>query len=286
MPSASPLSVAFIERNPSAAARILENLAIDDAAALISVLPGYASASALGRMTPFAAAQCMAQLDTDQVAHLLRTMMFLDAASILRVMSVENRDAVMEALPSDLARDFRKSLNHPRNSVGAWMDQRVSPLPLSRTVADALKYAKRKTRPEGDELFVVDDAHRFVGVIRISHLVQKDGKASLQDVVNSAPPTLSNRATLASVVNSPHWDEHARLAVVGRKGNFLGTLSRSLARQGIADALRDPNSLTSTSILTHLINSCFVTFVGLIGLVLNPADTQGPKTDLETKHDG
>ena len=82
MPSASPLSVAFIERNPSAAARILENLAIDDAAALISVLPGYASASALGRMTPFAAAQCMAQLDTDQVAHLLRTMMFLDAASI------------------------------------------------------------------------------------------------------------------------------------------------------------------------------------------------------------
>jgi len=111
MPSASPLSVAFIERHPSAAARILENLAIDDAAALISVLPGYASASALGRMTPFAAAQCMAQLDTDQVTHLLRTMMFLDAASILRVMSVENRDAVMEALVS-------VSITGPRTNPG------------------------------------------------------------------------------------------------------------------------------------------------------------------------
>lgn len=286
MANALPLSVAFIERNPNAAARVLENLSTDDATALINVLPGYASALALGRMTPFAAAQCVIQLNTDRIALILRTMSFLDAASILRVMSDENRNAVLEALPEDLARDFKKSLSHPRGSVGAWMDQRISPLPQSRTVAEALKYAKQKSRPEGDEIFVVDEAHRFVGVVRISRLVQNDSKAVLQDLIKIGTPTVSNRATLASVIDSPLWDEHASLAVVGRKGNFLGTLSHRLARQGIVAAHRHSAGVKSESLLAHLIGGCFIAFVGLLGLILNSADIQGPKTDLEARHDG
>ncbi|MCC3305080.1 magnesium transporter MgtE N-terminal domain-containing protein [Sneathiella sp. HT1-7] len=285
MSNAPPLSVAFIERNPSAAARVLENLSTDDASALINVLPGYASALALGRMTPFAAAQCVIQLETDRVVLILRTMSFLDAASVLRIMNDENRSAVLDALPEDLARDFKKSLRHPRDSVGAWMNQRISPLPQSRTVADALKYAKRKTRPEGDELFIVDDAHRFVGVIRISRLIQNDSKAVLKDLIKTGAPTISNRATLASIIDSPFWDDHAGLAVVGRKGNFLGTLSHSLARQGIVAAQRNSPGVKSDSILTHLIGGCFVAFVGLLGLILNSAKIQEPITDLETSHD-
>ncbi|MZR30656.1 magnesium transporter [Sneathiella litorea] len=285
MSNAPPLSVAFIERNPSTAARVLENLATEDAAALIGVLPGYASALALSRMTPFASAQCLLQLEVGRIALILRNMSFLDAASILRMVNDENRTSIMDALPEDMARAFKKSLYHPRNSVGAWMDQRISPLPQSHTVADALKYAKRKKRPEGDELFIVDDAGRFVGAIRISSLIQTDSKAVLQDLVTKKTPTLSNRATLASVIDLPLWDDYENLAVVGRKGNFLGTLSRRLARQGIAAAQRHSGSLRSDSIPTHLISGCFVAFVGLFELLLHSVDIRVAKTNQETSHD-
>lgn len=272
MSEAPPLSVAFIERNPQAAARVLENLPPDDAAALIDVLPARFISLALGGMTPLAGAQCLGALAPDRAAHALGAMMFQDAASLLRVMDDGNRAAVMEALPADLARDFGKSLNHPRDSVGAWMDQRISPLPFDRTVADALKYAKRKRRPEGNELFVVDTARNYTGVVRISDLIQSDGMAVLKDLTRGDAPTLSNRATLASVVNSPHWDDHTSLAVIGRKGNFLGTLSRSQARVGLASARRRPINLTPNSVLTHLLNGFFVTIVGLVGLILHSAD--------------
>ncbi len=274
MTEASPLSVAYIERRPDAAAQVLENLPADDAAALIDVLPGRISGLALGGMSPMGAAHCLSLLDPDRAANALRAMMFQDAASVVRVMDDKTRGAVMEALPSDLARDFEKSLNHPRDSVGAWMDQRNSPLPHTRTVADALKYAKRKRRPNGDEVFVVDGARRYVGVARISELVQSDAKAVLKDVIISDAPALSNRATLASVVNSPEWDKFTQLAVTGRKGNFLGTLSRAQARVGLASARRRPVNLTPNSVLTHLLASFFVAFVGLLGLILHAADIQ------------
>jgi|GEM_PF-676472 len=286
MTDASPLSVAFIERYPSAAARVLENLEIDDATALINVLPGNAIALALGRMTPFIAAQFLIQIDVDRAAYILQTMMFLDAASILRVIKDDNREIILDALPKDLVRDFKISLNHPPASVGAWMDQRISPLPLSHTVSEALKYAKQKKRPEGDELFVVDDAGRFIGVIRISQLIQNDGKAVLRDLVQTDPPTISNRATLSSVLNLPDWDDHTILAVVGRKGNFLGTLSRNLVRRGIVAAGQHSVGLASNSILSHLLSGCFITFVGLLGLIFQSAEMRNSRSESEVRHDG
>ncbi len=285
MTDVSPLSIAFIERRPDAAARVLENLEVDDAAALIDALPARISGLALGRMMPFAAAQCLALLDPDRAAHVLRAMLFLEAAGILRILDEDVRDTVMKAMPKDLSRDFKKSLSHPRDSVGAWMDQRISPLPHTRTVTDALKYAKRKRRPEGDELFVVDDARRYLGVVKISELVQYDGKAILKNIIKKDAPTISNRASLASVIGAIHWDNHRSLAVVGRKGNFLGILTLGQARGGLAAARRRPVNLTANSVLTHLLTGFFVTLVGLLGLILHSADIPSGQPIQENGHD-
>lgn len=280
-----PLSIAFINQRPSAAAKVLEGLAVDDAAALINALPGHVSGLALGHMMPLTAAQCLAPLDPERVAHIIRDMMFLEAASILRVMDENIRSSVMAALPSDLSRDFSKSLNHPRDSVGAWMDQKISPLPLTRTASDALKYAKRKRRPKGDELFVVDDSRQYVGVLKISDLVQYDGKTVLKDIVKGDAPSLSNRASLASVVNISDWDHHHCIAVVGRKGNFLGSLTRNQARAGIDASRRSPNALEANSILTHLLQGLFVTLTGLLNLLLHSTDVVPAQSGKEVQND-
>lgn len=286
MTNAPPLSIAYIERNPMAASRVLENLAPEDSAALIDLLPARISGLALGRMTPLAAAQCLGSLNAERAAHAISAMKFQDAASVLRVMDDAICETVLAALPADLARDFGKSMNHPRDSVGAWMDQRISPLPSDRTVSDALKYAKRKRRPEGDELFIVDSARHYLGVVRISDLVQRDGKTVLKDMIRSDVPPLLNRATLASVVNSPHWDDHASLAVVGRKGTFLGILSCRQARAGLAASRRRSVSLTPNSIITHLLNGFVVTAIGLLGLVVHSADIRPAPPASGERHGG
>lgn len=270
----SPLSIAFIEQRPTAAARELENLRPDDAAALVEALPGRVSSLAVSAMTPLAAAHCLAVMDLEKAAQILRSMMFVEATSILRVIDDNHKIRILEALPDNLTRDFNKSLRHPTDSIGAWMDNRSSPLSQTHTVADALKHAKRKSRVAGDELFVLDETKKFAGVVRISELVRKDAKTLLKNIMESDLPVLSSRATLASAVNSPHWDTHKNLAVVGRKGNFLGTLSRSRIQAGLAAARRRPLDLTPNSVLTHLLTGVFVTFVGLLGLIIHSTDTK------------
>lgn len=272
MTDASPLSVAFIERSPDSAAQILENLPAEDAAALIAVLPPDVGGLAIGQMSPLNGAQCLMQLVPTQAGAVVRAMRFQDAASVLRMMDGTARDAMLEVLPASLTRAFLKSLSHPRDSVGAWMDQRNSPLAQTRTVADALKYARRKRRPAGDEVFVVDGGRRYAGLARISELVQQDADVVLGEVAQRDTPTLSDRATLASVVNSPDWDSFTQLPVVGRKGNFLGTLSRAQARVGLMAVRRRPAGLAPNSVLTHLLTGYFVAFVGLLGLILHSAD--------------
>ena len=281
---ASPLSVAFIERNPSSAARVIESLSTDDATALLDLLPVHACTKALGRMTPFSAAQSLSLVNVDRASLILQAMMFLDATSILRVINDESRTAILEALPIDLVKDFKKSLSHPPESVGAWMNQRTSPLPHTYLVKDALKYARQKRRPEGDELFLTDDGGRLVGVIRISQLVQYDGKTVLGDLAKLDPPTVSNRSTLSSVLNLPHWDNHAIIAVTGRKGNFLGTLSRNLVLQGISQSRRQSTGSNPNTLLSHLANGCFVSFVGLISLVFASVNLQNQKANSESKN--
>lgn len=272
MSKPSPLSIAFIQRRPDVSARILESLPVEDAASLIEALPGHIGALALSEMTPFSAAQCLLLLTSDRAVLLLREMSFQDAASVYRVMSDKEQAQLADALPKDLSRDFKKALNHPTDSVGAWMDLRSSPMAQTHSVADAMKYARRKRRPAGDEIFVVDGARQFKGVVRISELVQQDGKAQLLDILDGETPFLSNRATLASVLNSPHWESHLSLPVVGRKGNFLGTISKRQIRNGLISARRKPINLAPDSIISHLFTSLIVTFVGLLGLLLKSTE--------------
>lgn len=284
MPDAPPLSVAYIERNPRAASRVLENLDTADAAALIAVLPGRIAALALEGMTPLGAGQCLGELEAERAASLIRAMRFQDAASILRVTGEEARQAVIAALPEDLARDFGRSLGHSRDSVGAWMNRRLSPLAADMTVGDALKYARRKRRPEGNELFVVGEHRVYLGIVRISEIVQRDNKTLLQDVTHGEIPALSNRASLASVVNLPLWDEVGALAVTGRKGNLLGSLTRGQARAGLAAARRQPAGVKPNAMLSHLLNGYVVTAAGLAALAVQTSGAATPAADRENRH--
>jgi len=262
------LSIAFIETRPDKAAVVLEGMDVEDAVALIDILPGRIAGKALGHMTPLAAAHCIELMEPTRAALVIRSMNFQDAASILRITAEEKRSALMQALPSNLACDFGKSLSYPMESVGAWMNQATSPLVQTRSVAEALKYARQKRRPPGDELFITDSAQRYVGIVRISELLKFDGKTTLKEVADTAASTFSSRSSLASISQDEAWDRYASLAVVGRKHNFLGILTRAQMRNGIRARRRAPSRDRQNSILAHLAGAFSLNLVTMFSLLL------------------
>jgi len=268
MPESARLSIAFIETKPQAAARSLEALNPNDAAALIEALPARTAAIAFGEMSPWSAARCLDGISAERCAGIIQKMMFQDAAALMRMATDVSRDAIYEALPTATARTFQRSLAFPINTVGANMDKLAPSMALDRTVSDAIKYGRQKKRPVGDQLFVTDDSHGYVGVVRISELLRHDGKSSLGSVVDTSIEPLIARSTLAAVEKNAQWESHSLLPVVGRKGNFLGTLSR----RGLVAANRqltiEPEGYVENALLSHLVNGYAVSIYGMIKLLL------------------
>lgn len=276
------LTIAYIEGKPERAARTLETLNTDDAAALLATLPMRTAAIALGRMSPWSAAQCIEAIAVERGAGIIEQLLFQDGAAILRMVSDTYRAAIFKAMPSSLARAFENSLAFPKGTVGAHMNKLSPSMEETRSVADALKFARQKRRPKGDYIYVTDASRLYLGVVRISELLRQDGKVSLAEIMEKDIHPLLARASLSSIETAPQWNDHSVLPVVGRKGNFLGALSRHDWADARQRAYSDVQPFESHAIVQHMAASYAVTLFGLLKLILH-ADTRLAKP--EAGHD-
>lgn len=268
MPDTPLLTIAYIESWPESAARNLETLAPEDAAALIATLPGRVAVLALARMSPWSAAQCLEGMAAARGANVVREMLFQDAAAVLRLTSKACRGAILDALPATTARTFEHSLAFPSGTVGAHMDSLAPSMAATRTVGDALKYARQKKRPRGDQIFITDTRRTYLGIVRISELFRHDAKTELGGLIDDKVDALLARANLASVEHASQWVNHTILPVVGRKGNFLGTLSRQILLAATGSISIDPQTLGNSAVLPHLLTGYAVTLIGLAKMML------------------
>ncbi len=268
------LSIAYIESKPERAARTLESLHAEDAAALMATVPVRIAAMALARMNVWSGARCIEHIPVERAAGIIEQMPFLDAAALLRMASDGNREAIFEALAVKLARAFRNSLAFPPGTVGAQMDKLAPSMEATRTVADALKYARQKRRPKGDIVFLTDAERNYMGIIRISELVRHDGKVPLSDIMEADVLPLLARSSLSAIESVPAWDRQSVLPVVGRKGNFLGALSRAdLA--AAKDTVNAGDRGSGGATIIHQLVTCYaVTVYGLLKLILQPGNPQ------------
>ncbi len=283
MAETSLLTIAYIEGQPERAAKTLETLNVLDASALIASLPMRTAALAVGRMSPWNAAQCIEGIATERAAGIVEQMLFQDAAAILRLASPTCRADILQDLPTALAKAFENSLAFPVGTVGAHMNKLSPSMEETRTVADALKYARQKKRPKGEYLFITDDGRIYLGLVRISELLRHDGKVLLGDIMEKGISPFLARASLSSIENAPQWDSHRVLPVVGRKGNFLGALSRKDWADARNQAYVTAQPFDNHTILQNMTVSYAVVLYGLLKLVLRSDKTFATS---EVRHDG
>lgn len=272
----SPLTLAFLSAQPSAAAAVLEDMPAEDAGALFAHVPARIGGVVMGHMAPVAVARCMDYLEPSHAAGLIRELPFLDAVSVMRHLAEEKRDALSQDLPAGLARDFRIALTYPPGTVGAVMDQTAVAVTPDRTVDDMLNLVRRRRRKHLDYLFVIDDKRRFLGMVRAGDLVRADGRTKMESLMDKVPQTISSRATLASVFGHRLWDTYLVLPVAGRRGSFVGALTRQAMRAGLADLHHARGAvLKEDSMAGNLVTAYLVTCAGLLRTIAH-VDDPGP----------
>ena len=245
-----PLTLAFMDTRPDAAARVIEDMPAESAARCLEILPAERSAG------------------------LLRELPFIDAVTFFRNLAPGVRAAISDDLPADLARDLRIAVTYPVGTVGAVMDQAAVSVAATRTVDEVAKLVKRRRRKATDHLFVVDEDGRFLGTVRAGDLLRADGKTRIDDLMDKAVAPLSNRATLASVLGNPQWNSYLALPVIGRTGNFIGALSRAALGAGLAELRRGrrPAVDGADSLMGNLMGAYLLACAGMLRTVAHIGD--------------
>jgi len=224
------LTIAFLEKRPQSAARVLAGMNPADAAAFIETIPTRFAVRSLSLMGPWTAAALLLKMSPTHGAAVLREMTFPEATAILRILRADSRLSLLNELPNDLRRDLETSLSFPGDTVGAHMVTAVLALTQTHTISDTLARIRHWQTEGGDTVFVIDECRRPVGGVTAGMLLRYHSSATLGEIMDGAIVSLRARTRLANVSDLAAWDEWLALPVVNRNKELIGGLMRRSVR--------------------------------------------------------
>lgn len=222
----SEMALGISRLDPDLQQELLSLLNPADAAALIANLPDEQAADLIERLPAAQAAAIIDQVKSDDQADLLGTMETTVAHDIMQRMS------------PDEARNVRRLLEYPEDTAGGIMITEYLAYPGNWKIRDLLHDFKTKREEYADYsvqyLFVVDEARKLEGVLRMRDLVFSEESASLESVMIRNPIAIPAEAKLETL--SELFDRHTLLGfpVVDDADRLVGILRRADVEAAVA----------------------------------------------------
>ena len=239
------LSLAFMRGHPAQAARVLEALTVDDAAALFARAPARLGAAVLAAMLPRRAAACIEVLDEDRALELLAPMPTQPTVAVLRHLPAAHRRRLIAGLPTASALASSMLLGFTEDTLGAWADPDVVLLPADTRAGDALE-RMRQTSGAHPVVFVADAARRLAGTVGLQVLFQAPASATLATLMQLPPATLQAFAPLSAAPAHPGWELGSVLPVVEPGDRLVGVITRDALARALRHSAPNPGETAST----------------------------------------
>ena len=227
------LSHLFCEKHASDAASILVRLPPEYVSSFVGSLSPAQGINLIQHMPTAYATQLLTYLENDFSARLLSQADFSTAARLLRPFNAKQREPLMARMDAVQTAQLSRILNYAPGSVGNLVE-----IPSLTALGDwNVKHAQRELKKiRRNALFnfpVVDDEHRFLGLVTVHALLIAADNSRLDDLCAGKELALPAYATIASVINHPLWTKNLSLPVVDRGGILLGELSHAVLKAHI-----------------------------------------------------
>jgi magnesium transporter len=250
------LSRRYLLDYPREAARELEKLPPDQAADLLAPLPPNVVLPVWQALLPDAAAATLAAAPAADAMRWVGEAEPAIAASALARLEVSRRNAILDALDPQIAKELREMLAYPEDAAGRLMDPDITPLRAGYSVAEALARLKGLRRRGLRELFVIDDDGRLTGRVEMQDLAITDADLPLRDITRSLIAAVQELAPREEIVTILQQQPITELPVVNSDGHFIGVIRQSalvsaIERESSVDiqtmvgASRDERALSS-----------------------------------------
>ncbi|MGA7802963.1 MAG: hypothetical protein WCC36_19355 [Gammaproteobacteria bacterium] len=264
MIKARDLTLSYLEHHPAEAARVLEMLDADKAAALLEASPIRLCAPVLAQMLPPRAARCVELLSDATAAALVRRAGPQHGASMLRYLNPSRRNRLLAQLPTALAMAYRLLIGYPEESVGAWIDPDVLTLAGDTQVEGALQSVREHERLSAHTVYVAHRTRRLAGAVPLEKLLRAQPHVRLDYLMEDVPYTLPAQAFLGSTRDHVGWESYAALPVVEHNGGFIGVLYHSTLLHAIKVQRTELPSYPLDNTLATLAGMCWLGFSAVL----------------------
>ena len=221
----------FAEAHPDEAAQILERLPLQEITPYLQDVEPSSAAKVLQQIMPAVAGPCLVSLPRESRNAIMAALPIDLAARLIRSLEVALQKSVLEQIPESLAKSLRPLLAFPSETAGALMDPRIAGWPSDMNVSEALERMRANSYRVVDYLYIVDREGRLVGVVSYWDLATIDPQNSLGSVMQPNVDHLMATAPKKSILVHPAWRRFHALPVTDQAGRFLGVLRYKTLRQ-------------------------------------------------------
>jgi len=229
------LARAFLDSHPARAAMALERMPIEQAVAVLDDVPAATAAKVLHDMNIPYASECLSRLATagraTAAAAIVVQLKMDDAASMVRCMEGERRQALLEALPEQVRDPIVRMLPYGDGTAGSVMDPSIFRLADDVLVADARTRLVRAARELLYYLYIVDRDQQLVGVLDIPELMVARARDPVSVVMHREVHSINVFAPLALVRDHAGWQRFHALPVVDDEYRLLGAIRYQTLRR-------------------------------------------------------
>ncbi len=166
---------------------VLEALEAEKRSRLVELLGIHFDFTALTEVDDSVREEILEELPPQAVAQGVSEMESDDAVAILEDLPQAERAEILEQLPQPERISLARSLDYPEDSAGRRMQTEVIAVPPEWDVGKAIDYMRETAElPEHFyELYVVDDAQRFLGAVSLDRLLRSKRPVPISDLMDA-----------------------------------------------------------------------------------------------------
>ena len=180
-----PLLRRYIERDPAAAAHMLETMEEAEAVSILKALSPQLCAEVFPHLDVSHAAALIKPLPPELFQAAVRRMRPEQAAAILINLPPDLRQALVDHLPDPVKRELQDLLVYPEDSTGRIMTTDYLAFHEDVKVKDAVQRIRAQAgrQDAASYAYVVDQDNRLAGVLNMRDLLLASGDAELRAIV-------------------------------------------------------------------------------------------------------
>ncbi|MDZ7685930.1 MAG: magnesium transporter [Gammaproteobacteria bacterium] len=223
----------YLERHPARAARLVER--DPTVARRLQVLPRAELARLFDHLDPARIREIFHLLTDEQQVELLSTAGIRTVLMILRGLGDEERERLLERLPSGVSTELRKLLAFPEGSAGAYMDRPIAQFQDTMTVGEALERLRTSKLQRIRSVYVIGADLKLVGRVDVQDMAMADHDTPLVSITHPVEGVANLTSPTEELVDI--FDAHRTdsVPIIDQEGKLLGVVRYTSLFQAAED---------------------------------------------------